>query len=138
MHTTEAREEALDDIERLKKASFYRFSKQKKQQVKNLQEVVIREEQTMQTKIDYFKQSKFKPRCLSCASHQIRKLKPFTTYMDHYFSLHELPAEPMGIIHSCGGEIEASLQARFNLNSNYRARVIEFDEQGLVINKPAE
>ncbi|RBW43931.1 hypothetical protein DS885_12490 [Psychromonas sp. B3M02] len=62
--------------------------------------------------------------------------------MRHYcrsrFSLHELPPEPMGIIHSCGGEIEESLQARFNLNSNYRARVIEFDEQGLVINKPAE
>lgn len=47
----------------------------------------------------------------------------------------DAPAEPTRIRHSCGSEIEASIHDRFNLNYNYKPRVIEFDEQGIVINQ---
>jgi len=134
MYTTIKREEAIDEIKHLKSALFYRFSKEKKKQVNDQQKVIAEEEKAMQTKVNYFNSSTFKPICLSCASHQIRKLKPFTTYMDHYFSIADVPPEPMGIEHSCGGEIQASIEARFNLNPNYKPRVIKFNEQGRVIN----
>ena len=140
MHTTLKREDAISSIKFLKHSTFYRFSTQKKKQVHDQQQIIIEEEKVMQARVDYFKSSRFEPKCLSCGSHNIQKLKPFTSYMDHYFanSMSDISPERMGIIHSCGGEIEANIQARYIFGKSYTPPVIEFNEDGAIINNTHE
>lgn len=137
IHTTQKREEAIDSISYLKLRVFYNFSKQKKKEIREQQNIIIEEENIMQTRVNYFKNLPFKSKCISCGSHKIKMLKPFTTYMDHYFSISmsDVPPEPTGITHTCGGEILASIQARFNFGRNYTQPTIEYNEQGNIIPK---
>ena len=136
-HTTEIQDDATYDIKLLKNSIFYRFSTQKKKEVCELQKIINEEEEIMQVRVNYFKNSSFKSHCISCGSYKIEKLKPFTTYMKHYFSVSMTDEQPesTGITHTCGGEIEASIQARYNFGSNYTPIVIEYNEDKIITSR---
>ena len=140
IHTTLKQDDAIYNIKLLKNSIFYRFSTQKKKQVHEQQKIIMEEEKATQARVDYFKSSHFKPKCLSCGSHNIKRLKPFTSYMDHYFSISmsDISPELMGITHFCGGEIEASIEARYNYGKSYIPPVIKFNENGVIMNNTRE
>jgi len=117
----------------LQSSFFYRFSKNKKKEVAELEKVIETEQNAMKARIKYFKKSDFQSKCLSCGSHQIHPLKPFSNYSKHYFSLSEEPPEETGVTHSCGGIIQVALSASFNFDSNYSPKIIVFDEHGKII-----
>jgi len=132
-HTNPNMEESIDYINFLKSSFFYRFSAKKKKEVAKLEEIIKTEKTAMEARISYFKENSFQGKCLSCGSLQITRLKPFSNYLNHYFSISGEPPEPTGVTHSCGGEILVATGAHFYCGSNYKPLIITYNEHGKVI-----
>ena len=132
-HTNPTMEESIEYINFLKSSFFYRFSTKKKKEVVELEKTIQVEQATMEARISYFKEHSFQGKCLSCGSHRISRLKPFSNYLNHYFSISGEPPESTGVTHSCGGEILVAIGAHFKFGSNYTPPIIIYNEHGKII-----